>query len=98
MIAETDNRQFPTSMAERASIEIRSFGRVFRLTDVNSPIEKTILWVLLAVWGTITIGIAFGFAESTTVYSGLTALVWALVGRVWGQEAVKMAGGMGGDE
>lgn len=74
------------SLMDRLALEARAFARVFCYTSNNNNMEKTLLWFLLAAWTIITVGIAFGYAESTTVYSGITALVWALVGRAWGGE------------
>lgn len=59
----------------------------------NSLKRIGFVWMLLAVWGSITVGIAYGAAEATPVYSMLTALVWALVGRMWGGEVKDITSG-----
>lgn len=69
--------------------ECRAFLRCFVLHKDNSDFEKVLTWVLLMVWGVITVGIAFGYADATNVYTTLTGVVWLLVGRTWGVESAK---------
>lgn len=90
------NQMGTSNMRDRALLEIMALRRVFRFTKKNSHLEKLLVWVFLFVWGIITIGISFGWADATMVYNALTALVWALVGRVWGTEVKDMTSGGAG--
>lgn len=73
-------------LLNRCLVELRAFGLIFVLHKNNSDIEKVMVWVFLLAWGVITIGIAFEEAVNTQIYTMLTALVWMLIGRVWGRE------------
>lgn len=42
-----------------------------------------LLAVTLVVWGTITVGIAFGMAELTTSYQYLTAILFLFLAHLW---------------
>lgn len=77
--------------------ELKAIGCCFRFTPHNSPTQKILLWVVVGIWAVITVGIAFGHATPTTEYSAITAVVWALFGRVWGAEATAL-GGSGSNE
>jgi hypothetical protein len=48
-----------------------------------SVVKLVLLLALLAVWGTITIGIAFDAAEVTSIYQYLTVFVAVLASRYW---------------
>lgn len=74
-------------MRQRIESEVAALLRCFTLTKDNDNREKILTWILLLVWGAITVGIAFGMAERTDVYTTLTGLVWFMFGRTWGWEA-----------
>lgn len=90
---DVDHLEWARDVLDR---ELRALVRTVTFHEDNNNAVKGFLLLLLVVWGTITIGIAFGVAESTPIHTMLTALVWALVGRVWGGEAKDVTGGAGG--
>lgn len=60
--------------------------------------KKFLVFVLVVTWSAITVGIAFQEAQVTPTYSMLTALIWALVGRIWGGNVKDVTSGSQGSE
>jgi len=89
-------REWGARARARAAVELRAIRRVFKFTPENSRTEKVFVWILLTGWTIVMIGIAYGVAEPTTEYSMITALIWALVGRIWGGETKDITSGAGG--
>ena len=52
----------------------------------NSDTRKIVTSVLMLTWAFITVGKAFGFAETGTYYPYLSLLVFAIVSTIWGFE------------
>lgn len=73
-------------LAALVARELRGIRNTFRFHEDNNDIRKFLIFVLVTSWAVITIGIAFEEAAATPTYGMLTALIWALVGRVWGDE------------
>lgn len=67
-------------------LEGRALWRVFHYQENNNDLRKFVLFVLIVTWAVITVGIAYQQAQVTPTYSMLTALIWAVVGRLWGGE------------
>lgn len=79
----------------RSQLEFQGLRNTFVFHEENNDLRKFIVFVLIVTWATITVGIAFEEASVTPTYSMLTALVWALVGRLWGGEVAKLSEGAG---
>lgn len=71
--------------------EATALRRTFSIHEDNSDVRKFVVFVLIVTWSAITVGIAFNEASTTPTYSMLTALIWALVGRMWGGEVKDVA-------
>lgn len=71
---------------QRARAAIRALWWTFVPHEHNSPIPKVVTTILMLTWAIITLGIAFGFAEAGDFYPYMTALVFAIVGAIWGFE------------
>lgn len=82
-----------TQAKKRLYLELWAFRRVFKFTPQNNDMEKMLMGFMLSVWSLIAVGIAFGHAEHTETFTMLTALVWAIVGRVWGGEVKDVTSG-----
>lgn len=69
---------------------IRAMSRCAYWTFVphseNNATRKVVTSVLMVTWASITLGVAFGFAESGDFYGYMTALVFAIVCSIWGFE------------
>lgn len=83
---------------DRIRIEGRALRETFSFQPDNSDMKKFLTFVLVITWATITAGIAFQEAQVTPTYSMLTALIWALVGRIWGGNVKDVTGGYDGGE
>lgn len=84
------------TLANVARREVTALRRVFVFHDANHDLRKFLVFVLVITWAVITAGIAFNAAEVTPVYSMMTALIWAIVGRLWGGEVKDVTGGSDG--
>lgn len=96
-MSTTDMRRTLKIVLEGLQIETRAIRRTFSFTAANSDLQKYLVFVLVITWSVITIGVAYNEASPTATYSMLTALIWALVGRIWGGEVKDMTGGAGND-
>jgi hypothetical protein len=66
--------------------------RTFVPYDGNNNFRKVTASVLVFVWGTITLGIAFGVAQlGVIMYGAMTAVVYTIIGVQWGFEIVGIA-------
>jgi hypothetical protein len=79
-----------------AERETKAIRRVFSFHDENHDLRKFMLFVLITTWAIITVGIAFGEATNTGAYGMLTALIWAVIGRLWDGEVKDLTGGSDG--
>lgn len=75
----------------RLFIELLALRRTLFFHEQNNNKKKFLIFVLVTTWAVITVGIAYNQAVSTEAYSMLTALVWALIGRFWGDEVAEIA-------
>ena len=64
------------------------------MPDEGTYVRTIVTLVLLFVWVIATLGPAFGASDpiNGTVHVGLTALVFLLVGHLWGLEVNKVLG------
>jgi len=81
------------TLSRQLKIEALALRRTFSFHADNSDIRKFLLFVLVVTWSSITVGIAYQAAQVTPVYSMLTALIWALVGRLWGGNVKDISSG-----
>lgn len=81
------------ALVKRCVIEGHALWRTFHFRDENNDMKKFVMFVLVVTWGVITVGIAFEEAQVTPAYSMLTALIWAVVGRLWGGEVKDLTKG-----
>jgi len=81
-------RPFRDDPRRRASAEIAAFKRCFHPVPDNNDARKYLSSILVLTWAVVTVGFASGaWAEPGVIYYGpLTALVWTLIGRMWGIE------------
>lgn len=63
--------------------------------ETNSDLEKLLALALFATWSVITIGVAFGYAEATQQYAIITALMWMMIGKMWGGAMKDVSSGAG---
>lgn len=68
----------------RLKAEIIALRRTLWFHEANNDLEKLLGLALFATWSVITIGVAFGYAEATEQYAIITALMWMMIGRMWG--------------
>lgn len=52
----------------------------------NSATRKIVTTTLMSVWAIITIGTAFGYADTSNYYPYISMLVFAIVCTIWGFE------------
>lgn len=63
-----------------------AFKRCLLPHQSNNNKRKLITLIAVGVWAVITLGIAFGFAEKTSVYNQITYVVVAILFEQIGQE------------
>lgn len=85
----------PTQACRRIAVELYCLGLVFRFHHRNNHLRKATTMSLVFVWVAITLGLSFGFVDAvaTPYYGVLTALVFAIVGRMWDIEVQTFAAG-----
>ncbi len=68
------------------------------MPDEQTKIRTTVTLVLFGVWAVGVLGPAFGVSEpiNTHVLLGMTAIVFLLVGHLWGLEVNKVLGAFDG--
>lgn len=52
----------------------------------NHPTRKVVTSTLMVTWATITVGQAYGIAETGTYYPWITAIALSIVCTIWGFE------------
>lgn len=52
----------------------------------NHATRKIVTTVLMLTWASVTVGVAFGFAETGSYYTYMTLLVFSIVCSIWGFE------------
>lgn len=75
----TDYKQRPRAMA-------RTFYWTFVPHARNNATRKIVTTILMLTWATVTLGSAFGFAETGQYYPWMTMAVFAIVCTIWGFE------------
>jgi len=86
-----------TDPPKRLRSEAICLGRAL-MPDGRTYVRTIVTLVLLAVWVIATLGPAFNASDpiNSTVHVGLTALVFLLVGHLWGLEVNKVLSGFDG--
>lgn len=76
-------------------LHLVALGRTFVPRDGNNDFRKLTASVLMLVWSTISIGIAFDYATLGIIqYGAMTAVVYTIIGVQWGFQIVGVAPGI----
>lgn len=67
--------------------ELGALRRTLWFHPNNDDIKKFVAIALIITWSIITVGVSFGYAEVTSEYTIITAIIWMFIGRLWGEEA-----------
>lgn len=83
-----------TQPRRQATTELYALIRTFRPVPQNNDARKHLSTILVATWSVLTLGLAGGWFGNPSVvfYGPLTALVFLIVGRMWGLEVQGLAG------
>lgn len=76
----------------RAYAELYCLALTLVFHNGNSHSRKLATIVVVAVWGTIELGAAFGYANLPGQFNVLRVFVGVLIGRMWGIEFQNFAG------
>lgn len=78
----------------RTEIEILALKRTFLTVPANNDARKHFTSILVLTWSVLTVGFASGhFSDPSVVFYGpFTALVWMIIGRMWGLEVQGLVG------
>jgi len=76
----------------RAYAELHRLGLTLVFHNGNSHSRKLATIVVVAVWGSIELGAAFGYANLPGQFNVLRVFVGVLIGRMWGIEFQNFAG------
>lgn len=75
-------------LSRRFAIELYCLFLVFRFHRENSHLRKATTIMLFVVWSIVTVGITFDALMTVKPphYGVLSAIVFAIIGRMWGIE------------
>lgn len=73
-----------------ARSNLTALGKALYPHEGNNNGRKWVTILAVGVWSIITLGVAFGFAEKTSVYNQITYVVVAILFEQIGQEKARL--------
>ncbi|WP_101295175.1 hypothetical protein [Halegenticoccus soli] len=66
------------------------------MAETDAGLRAAVTLVLVAVWASLVVGVAFGYASNAPFLVPITALVFLIVRRMWRIDARGLLGGLVG--